>query len=86
MRIGVSLVLIALGAILRFAVTVHNPHGFNYHTAGVILMVVGAIGLVVTAIWMMSRRRTDVVHQGPVVQEGPAGTTRSTYVEPPPAY
>jgi Domain of unknown function (DUF6458) len=80
MRIGGSLLLIAVGAILRFAVTVHNPHGFNVHTAGVILMVVGAIGLIVTAIWMMSRRRTDVI------QQGPAGTSRTTYSEPPPAY
>jgi membrane-bound ClpP family serine protease len=81
MRIGASLLLIAVGAILRFAVTVDNPHGFNIHTAGVILMVVGAIGLVATAIWMATRRRTDVVTQTP------AGTSRTTYSEPqPPAY
>lgn len=79
MRIGASLVLIAIGALLRFAVTVNNPHGFNIHTAGVILMIVGAIGLIVTAIWMTSRRRTDVIH------ESPAGTSRTTYNEPPPA-
>jgi membrane-bound ClpP family serine protease len=79
MRIGASLLLIAVGAILRFAVTVNNPHGFNIHTAGVILMIVGAIGLIVTAIWMATRRRTDVVH------EGPAGTARTSYSAPPPA-
>jgi membrane-bound ClpP family serine protease len=80
MRIGASLVLIAVGAILRFAVTVQNPHGFNIHTAGVILMVVGIIGLIVTGIWMASRRHTNVV------QQGPAGTSRTTYVEPPATY
>jgi membrane-bound ClpP family serine protease len=81
MRLGASLLLIAVGAILRFAVTVHNPHGFNVHTAGVILMIVGAIGLVVTAIWMSTRRRTEVVH------ERPAQTSRTTtYSDPPPAY
>lgn len=80
MRIGASLFLIAVGAILRFAVHVNNPHGFNIHTAGVILMIVGAIGLIVTAIWMTTRRRTDVVHEGPV------GTARTTYVEPPAQY
>jgi hypothetical protein len=79
MRIGASLVLIAIGALLRFAVTLHNPHGFNIHTAGVILMVVGAVGLVLSAVWMATRRRTDVVH------ETPAGTSRTTYNEPPPA-
>jgi hypothetical protein len=76
MRIGGSLVLIALGAILAFAVKVNNTHGFNVNTAGVILMIVGAIGLLVSLVWMSSRRRTDVVH------EGPAGTARTTYSTP----
>jgi uncharacterized membrane protein len=80
MRIGASLLLIAIGAILRFAVTVNNPHGFNVHTAGVILMIVGAVGLVVAVVWMSTRRRTDVVQQTPM------GTaSRTTYVDPPPA-
>lgn len=78
MRIGASLVLIAVGAILRFAVTVHNPHGFNIQTAGLILLIVGAVGLVVTVIWMSMRHRTDVVH------ETPQGRSRTTYSEPPP--
>ena len=76
MRIGGSLVLIALGAILAFAVKVNNTHGFNVNTAGWILMVVGAIGLLVSLVWMSSRRRTDVVHEGPV------GTSRTTYSTP----
>ena len=76
MRIGGSLVLIALGAVLAFAVNVNDTHGFNVNTAGVILMIVGAIGLVVSLIWMSTRRRTDVVH------EGPAGTARTTYSTP----
>jgi hypothetical protein len=81
MRIGASLVLIALGAILRFAVTVDNPNGFNYHTAGVILMIVGAIGLVASLIWMaVSRQRTHVV------QEPTAGSRNTTYVDSPPGY
>jgi len=83
MRIGASLVLIAVGAILRFAVTVHNPHGFNIHTAGVILLIVGAIGLVASLIWMaVSRRRTEVVQDTPAT-----GASRRTYVDsPPPTY
>jgi hypothetical protein len=79
MGIGASLVFIAVGAILRFAVTVHNPDGFNYHTAGVILMIVGGLGLIVSAIWMMTRRRSTVVH------EGTPGASRTTYTDPPPA-
>ena len=81
MRIGGSLFLIALGAILRWAVTVNNTHGFNIHDAGVILMIVGAIGLLVTLIFMTTRRRTDVI------TSGPGGARRSTVVEPnDPAY
>ena len=79
MGVGASLVFIAVGAILRFAVTVNNPHGFNINTAGVILMIVGVLGLIVSVVWMMTRRRTDVIH------EGPAGTSRTSYSEPPPA-
>lgn len=83
MRIGGSLVLIALGAILRFAVTVNNPNGFNYHTAGIILMIVGAIGLVASLIWMaVSRRRTEVVQEVPptgAYQQRRVDSPRQTY-------
>ena len=41
MTIGTSLFLIALGAVLRFAVTV-STKGFNLHTVGVIMMLIGA--------------------------------------------
>ena len=78
MRIGGSLFLIALGAILAFAVNTDNTNGFNVNTAGVILMIVGAIGLLITLAWMTTRRRTDVV------THGPAGTRGTTYVEPNP--
>jgi membrane-bound ClpP family serine protease len=76
MRIGASLFLIAVGAILKFAVTTQNTHGFNIGTAGVILMIVGAVGLLITAVMMSTRRRTDVI------AHGPAGTRGTTYVEP----
>jgi hypothetical protein len=45
MTIGTSLFLIAVGAILKFAVTL-TVAGIDLHTVGVILMVVGAAGLV----------------------------------------
>lgn len=63
MRIGGSLLLIALGAIFKFAVTAHI-HGLDIQAVGVILMVVGVIGLVISAIWMTTRRRTDVIRHG----------------------
>jgi protein-S-isoprenylcysteine O-methyltransferase Ste14 len=72
MGIGTSILLIAVGAILRFAVSVHTS-GFSIHTIGVILMVVGVVGLLISLLWMtlwadrtaprggtVVRRRTDV--------------------------
>lgn len=50
MGIGVSIFLIAVGAVLRFAVSV-TARGFSIHTIGVILMVVGAIGLLLALLW-----------------------------------
>jgi len=50
MGLGTSLFLIAVGAILDFAVTVNTP-GFNIHTVGVILMIVGVIGLLLSMIF-----------------------------------
>ena len=47
MGIGTSIVVFAIGAILRFATTVHTTN-FNVHTIGVILMIVGAVGFVVS--------------------------------------
>lgn len=52
MALGTSLFLIALGAILRFAVNV-STHGFSIHTVGVILMIVGIVGLIISLLWMM---------------------------------
>lgn len=51
MAIGTSIVLLAVGAVLRFAVTV-STSGFNIHTVGVILMIVGAVGLLLSLLWM----------------------------------
>ena len=53
MGIGVSLVLIAAGAILAFAVHASSST-FNVHTIGIILLVVGAIGVVISLIFWSS--------------------------------
>ena len=47
--IGASLVLIALGAILAWAVT-NEAEGFNINTIGIILLVVGIVGLLLSLI------------------------------------
>jgi hypothetical protein len=53
MGVGTSLFLIAVGAVLRFAVSV-TTSGFNIHTIGVILMIVGAVGLVISLFFWSS--------------------------------
>ena len=52
MGIGTGIVLFAVGAIMRYAVTVETE-GFNLHTIGVILMVAG---IAVTILSMFMRR------------------------------
>ena len=60
MTIGAALLLIAAGAILRFAINTVSTHGINVHTIGDILMIVGVIGLLlwlfVWAPWVRNRR------------------------------
>ena len=71
MGLGTSLLLIAVGAVLRFAVSV-STSGFSIQTVGVILMIVGGVGLLLSLLWMTmwrDRQRTD-----------PYGR-RTTYVE-----
>ncbi len=59
MGIGISVFLLAVGAILTFALDV-STNGFSLHTIGIILMVVGAIGLVASLTIAGSWRRGDV--------------------------
>jgi len=53
--IGTSLLMIAVGAILKFAVTVHVA-GIRLETVGVILMIVGGLGLVL-GLYLLQRGR-----------------------------
>ena len=73
-----SLIIFAVGAILRFATTVQSSD-FNLHTIGVILMIVGAVGFVISLVFWgswggfggSSRRRRTVI-------DGPTGTSTAT--------
>jgi hypothetical protein len=71
MGIGVSLILIAVGAILTWAVNA-TVSGLDINTIGVILMIVGAIGLLLSLMFWSSwggpgfaRRRTTYVDEAP---------------------
>jgi Domain of unknown function (DUF6458) len=72
MTIGSAIVLIAIGAILKWAVTAHVS-GFDIQTAGTVLFVVGLVGLVLAlfyTFWWTQRRdpydETHVVRRPPV--------------------
>jgi hypothetical protein len=74
MGISTSLLFIAAGAILKWAVTA-TASGVNLHTVGVVLMIVGVVGLVLSLVFWSSwggfggRRRaetTTVVRDEPV--------------------
>jgi hypothetical protein len=74
MGLGVSIFLIAVGAILTWAVNA-SVSGLELDTIGVILMIVGILGLVLSMIFWSSwggfangaaRRRTTYVDDGPV--------------------
>ena len=73
MGIGVSILLIAVGAILIWGVT-GEVAGFDIDAIGVILLVVGVLGIVISMIFWSSwggpgawssRRRTTYVDDGP---------------------
>jgi hypothetical protein len=67
MTIGGSIFLIAVGAILKFAVTA-TVAGIDIQVVGVILMVAGAIGLVLGLFLMAqnsNRPPNDPYNQGP---------------------
>ena len=78
MGVGTSIVVFAVGAILRFATTVHTTN-VSVHTVGVILMVVGVVGFVVSLFFWSSwggfggTRRTRQVYRqssdGSVIEE-----------------
>jgi Domain of unknown function (DUF6458) len=76
MPLGTSIFLIAVGAILRYAVTA-TVSGISIATVGLILMIAGIIGLVLSIFWMLSwspRRRVG----------GERYVERDPYREPPP--
>jgi len=72
MYLGTSIVVFALGAILKFAVTV-TVGGFDIQKAGVILMVVGIVGFLVSLFFLFAargrRHEEVVVEEPPVVRE-----------------
>jgi fatty acid desaturase len=82
MALGLSLVLVAVGAILRYAYTPTTTHGWNVGMTGVILMIVGIVGAVFSIVqWTMrnyshSRTTSTVQANGQVVRRDDIDTTQ----------
>ena len=68
MGIGTSIFLIALGAILYFAVNV-DISGLELATVGLILMIVGVLGLIISLYLMSVASRRGVAGDRPVTRE-----------------
>ena len=77
MGIAVSILLIAVGAVLTWGVTA-EAEGLDVNAIGVILMIVGILGLVISMIFWSSwggfRRRATYVEGGPVAHRRSAAT------------
>ncbi len=79
MGIGISVFLLAVGAILAFAVDA-SVSGLDLDTIGVILMIVGAIGLVTTmAIFGRNSVGRRSVVTDTYVDDGPVGRRTVDY-------
>jgi hypothetical protein len=84
MRIGSALVLLALGAILTFAVNVSSSVvagvDVNWSTVGVILMIIGAVGLLWSLMTFNAWRDRNNVADSTYVDQ-PVEVQRTTYVD-----
>ena len=75
MKIVTALTMLAVGAILAFAVRA-NPPGLNIHTVGWVIMLTGVAGMALPGPASGWLRRRIVLRRGPVgpaVPAGPAG-------------
>ena len=68
MGIGTSIFLIAIGAILYFAVNA-DISGLEISTVGLILMIVGILGLIISLYLMSVASRRGVAADRPVARE-----------------
>jgi hypothetical protein len=75
MALGTALFLIAAGAILRFAVTAEIAN-VDVQTVGVILMLVGALGLVLALFMMLRPDSRAATERDPYDRSGPGGDDR----------
>jgi len=84
MGIAVSILLIAVGAVLTWGVTA-EAEGLNVNNIGVILIIVGILGLVISMIFWSSwggfHRRASYVEGGPVRRTRTVAPRQTTVIE-----
>lgn len=89
MGIGGSIFLLALGAILAFAVNA-DISGLDINVVGYVLMLAGLVGLIITVWYWNSRRRTVVQERQPIIHSDgrieEVRTVRREDPPPPPTY
>jgi hypothetical protein len=76
--IGTSLVLLATGAVLAMAVD-YQLNGLDINAIGVILMVVGLIGLLLSLAFLGQFDMFKTTPRGDHMHDGPASTTHVTH-------
>jgi ABC-type lipoprotein release transport system permease subunit len=81
MTYGGSIALIVIGAILRFAIS-YSPSGIDLQLVGVILMIAGVAGLIISLVWMFGRRRRTVTTRSAAAPQTEVYEERR-YTEPP---
>jgi Domain of unknown function (DUF6458) len=81
MGLGVGIFLIAVGAILAFAVNISTGTGINLHTIGIILLIVGALGTVLSMIFWSSWAGPGYWSHRRTTSVGPGGTTSTTTID-----
>ena len=78
MTIGTSIVLIAVGAILKYAVTAHVS-GIDLQTVGTILMLVGILGLILSLIYTFAWSDAARRRRGTYYDDAPPPPPRDRY-------
>jgi hypothetical protein len=68
MGIGVGIILMAIGAVLSFAVTA-TANGIDINTIGIILMIAGGLGILLDLVIFAPRRRDVGTDRGAPVDE-----------------
>lgn len=83
MALGFSLMIVAIGAVLRYGYTPSDSHGFNWAVTGGILMIIGIVGGIASIIAWVSRsyshRHTSSVTEanGQVVRRDNVDSTQT---------